>query len=150
MNVPNSVKNNLLNWTLFFDEFVLVFSDIINMWEVKCKWGCANHPYLQLGAKLNCEGDSSMWLSWKFTDGASGSHFMNNQRCQLEFCKNPNWSAKITRDFLKIPKVPTSPRRLLWRLCHRSHANWQLLTDIYIDLQNSLAIMRAKQMFSSA
>jgi hypothetical protein len=36
-------------------------------WGKKCGVGCANHPYLQLRAKLNYEGRSSTWYSRRLT-----------------------------------------------------------------------------------
>jgi hypothetical protein len=58
---------------------VMLYSIALSQYNLsEYKWVCANHPYLQLRAKLDYEGRSSTWSSQRLSKGAYGSHPMTH------------------------------------------------------------------------
>ena len=106
---------------------------------------CANYPYLQLRAKLNCEGHSSTSPSGRLSKGAYSSHLFlaitehscdgrdsnptfpvggnrNTQRKPMTFGRVLTNSFHIT--IISRPNANwthvTGKRRALWQMRHRS------------------------------
>ena len=117
--------------------------------------GCANHPYLQLRAKLNYEGRSSTWSSRRLSKGAYGSQLMTHVWSRSTATVEGSVRGLIPTHSVNIPcgrtpekthdfpverwltlftqvslvrcedRTSRGERRLPWRLCHRT------LSEIY-------------------